>query len=868
MKRKSKFWLLLSISLAFAFLAHFFFLKELSNGRYMVGPNDGLAQMLPFKHFLYQQYTSGEWFYSHEFGLGSGTFAQLAYYFSTNMVFLVTVFFVWLMELLSIIGSPDILFWAQAGVFVSVFRMTLILMITTAVFRYFKLGFLPSLAGAMIYASSVMYYRHASFWEFFADAYLWIPLLVLGIEKIIREKQPMWFILALSLTLLTNFYFGYMSCLFVAIYVLLRWIIRFNEDKASIFEQVKLYIPAVVLSFAIGAISFIPAVYGFLNNYRPPFEDPIELLDIGDNILFTSRTFIIPALFISFLFIPTLFRHKTFRYFAVLSLLFVVMHYIPLAASVFNGFSAPQNRFEYMGSFAIGGAIAVALSKLAELPRKQMMLSALLTAILFSIVYGYDRWQDLSPLDYRDALVVLPIMLFAFIWVSWKRPIYGIGLLTISVAATQLLVSYHYQDKHLSQAGNLTNSNKEYIEEIYQPPEQTELIHSVLDQDEDPLARLEWVVGGRSGSNNTGMVQDFPSISSYSSVLNQHLLFFYYEDLEIDMKRESVSRYSGFGDRANLYSLLGGKYILFPKDEEIHAPYGFEPFEENEHYVVYRNENMLPFARTTSTVYSEEQLNDLPAITREHAMLDGVVLENPQSTTEISGSAENLIRDVDIEAVGGTYEDGVLTITDDRGGLDLHVPSAEAEGNGDFYLSFHLLNQSESARLFRLDVNDFTTDRKSRESIYRTGINDLTIRVPKEETLSIRMREGSYEIDEFSLYSENFTTLNQAVESANDHNIEVNINGSKMDFSVENATDTEYLTIPVPYEKGWTVKVNGETRSIEKANYSFMAVSLDNGENQIKFSYLPPFFRESAIATIAGLLLTSGWYFWRRKRTR
>ncbi|MEK4563993.1 YfhO family protein [Alkalihalobacillus sp. FSL R5-0424] len=868
MKRKSTVWLLIIGSLAFAILAHFFFLKELSHGRFMVGPNDGLSQMVPFKHFLYQHYTNGEWFYSHDFGLGSGTFGQLAYYFSTNMVFLATVFFVWLMETLSFISSPDLLFWAQSSVIVSVFRMMIIILLTTAAFRTFKIGYLPAFTGALLYASSVMYYRHAAFWEFFADAYLWIPLLVLGIEKIIREKQPFWFILGLSLALINNFYFAYMSCLFVAIYVLLRWFIRSTDDRASIIEQVKYYIPSILLSFAIGAISFVPAVYGFLNNYRPPFEDPIDWVSLHDNIFFTSRTLILPALFLLFVFIKSLYKDKMFQFFAILSLLYMIMHYIPIIASVFNGFSAPQNRFEYMGSFAIGGAVAIALSKVAHMPRKQMIFSAVSTFLLFIIVYVTDRTLQLSRVGMEDFFILVPIMLLAFVWVIWKRPAYAIGLLATSVIATQLLLAYHYQDKQLSQAGNLTNANVAFITEEYQPSEQVDLIHSVLDQDNDPLARLEWVVGGRSGRNNTGMVQGFPSISSYSSVLNQHMLFFYYNDLQIDMKRESVSRYSGFGDRANLYSLLGGKYILFPKDQEIHAPYGFEPFEENESYVVYQNQNMLPSARVTSTIYSEEQMQDQPMLTREHAMLDGVILENPSDNTLSEPSNnKNFIQDVEFEAVGGSYEDGILTITEDRGGLDLQIPASISDDeDSDLYVSFHLLNQSVTAKLFKLEVNDYVTDRKSRESIYKTGVNDLTIRVPMDETVSFRMRKGSYQLDQFSIYQENYEKLDEAVERADESDLSVSIDGRKMSFTVENANSNEYLTIPVPFEKGWTANVNGEKVPVEKANFAFMAVALQDGENEITFSYYPPYFIESSAVTIAGLLLTGGWYVYRRRK--
>lgn len=78
---------LIGASLLFAVLAHAFFFYQLNNGQFMVGPNDGTAQMLPFKQFLYQQFSEGSFFYSHQFGLGGGIFSQLAYYFSTSSIF-------------------------------------------------------------------------------------------------------------------------------------------------------------------------------------------------------------------------------------------------------------------------------------------------------------------------------------------------------------------------------------------------------------------------------------------------------------------------------------------------------------------------------------------------------------------------------------------------------------------------------------------------------------------------------------------------------------------------------------------------------------------------------------------------------------
>src|SRR5690606_8268251 len=144
--------LLLLFSLLLSAIGHAVFLYQWSHGHFMVGINDGLSQMMPFKHLLYEQYTRGEFFYSFDFGLGAGTFSELAYYFSTSIVFLLTIPFVWLMDITGLIDEPEVLFWANAAVFISIIRMTFVLFITARLFMYMKLAYWPSLLGASVYA--------------------------------------------------------------------------------------------------------------------------------------------------------------------------------------------------------------------------------------------------------------------------------------------------------------------------------------------------------------------------------------------------------------------------------------------------------------------------------------------------------------------------------------------------------------------------------------------------------------------------------------------------------------------------------------------------------------------------------------------
>ena len=59
----------------------------------------------------------------------------------------------------------------------------------------------------------------------------------------------------------------------------------------------------------------------------------------------------------------------------------------------------------------------------------------------------------------------------------------------------------------------------------------------------------------------------------------------------------------------------------------------------------------------------------------------------------------------------------------------------------------------------------------------------------------------------------------------------------------------------VPYEKGWTAKVNGEPVKVEKVDYGFMAVCVPAGDSEIVFKYRAEGQTAGIIFTIIGILL-------------
>lgn len=897
------------LRIAFIFLllstaAHAVYLMEWSENRFMIGPNDGLSQMLPFKKLLYEQYTSGEFFYSPFFGLGSGTYSWLSYYFSTSIVFIITVGFFFILELLGIIGQPDILFFAHAAVFINIARLAAVLLITFLVFRYMKFKPVPAFLGASVYGLSSMYFRHAVYWEFFAGAYLWLPLLIFGAEKIFREKRAGWFLFAVALSMIDNFYFAYINFLLTGIYIVFRLFLPLEHNEIKRSSAAILFVISGVIGAGFSAVSFIPSVFAFLNNHRPAYMHEIEWWDLHDNILFTSSFVIVPAAFAVLVFAFPLFRDRKFRFFTSLVLFCILLHYSPQVASVFNGFSAPQYRWEYFISFTAGGAVAAGFSKLSWLTMKHFMAAGSFALFVYGLFALADSRLEIQPALLFSAIAI-SLLIFVLFALALKKnskkgqaAVFVVIFLVILVAGYQFAIAVadnnitiqfplflgvlgsalftfilfartvHDQSKKgmaiafiivtllslangfqyvlLVKSGNTQQVSEEYIKgEDYDDPAIRGLLAEIDKRQPDSFHRIGWMEGER---NNTPIAQDFHGLSAYSSILNEEILHFYLYELEIDMARESVSRYATLGKRANLHSLLLGNFIILPLGDES-IPANFEQIITSENYVVYENQLPLPFVRSATAVYSEETLAGQPVLMREHAMLEGVVLKNPAAEATLPSAPKELAFDVDVEEA--SFADGMLEVTGESGGIDLLLnDSIPAES--DLYITFNLVNLTPDQG-FSLSVNSYETSRKSNISVYKTFVDDLTIRIPADDTVRIRVPEGNYELTELAVYEEPYDVLRaEASQEAGDHKFEWD--GSRIVAEYSNDGNDDYIVFPVPYEIGWTARVNGEKEKVLEANYAFLAVPASPGMNEIKLTYRPPHFGKSLLITVISLL--------------
>ena len=123
-----------------------------------------------------------------------------------------------------------------------------------------------TVAISILYAMSsyTVVMQHNTMWM---DAMMLLPLLLLGLERLIRHKKPILYTVTLGVTLLANYYIGYMMCIFTAIYFFYLFLAHDSEnlnprgERRHFFSSLLRTGVYTLLGIGIAAMLLLPAYY-------------------------------------------------------------------------------------------------------------------------------------------------------------------------------------------------------------------------------------------------------------------------------------------------------------------------------------------------------------------------------------------------------------------------------------------------------------------------------------------------------------------------------------------------------------------------------------------------------------------------------
>ena len=90
---------------------------------------------------------------------------------------------------------------------------------------------------SLLYGLSSYFISYNMFIQFF-DVYMIFPLLLLGIDKIIKEKKYLLYVITLMFTIFSNYYFAYMVCIFAFLYFNYKILMNKKPLKKIIKENI------------------------------------------------------------------------------------------------------------------------------------------------------------------------------------------------------------------------------------------------------------------------------------------------------------------------------------------------------------------------------------------------------------------------------------------------------------------------------------------------------------------------------------------------------------------------------------------------------------------------------------------------------
>ncbi len=765
-------------------------------------------------------------------GLGTNYLALMAYYLASPLNFLIVLFsHTCLREVITVFLLIKI---GLAGSFFAVYLHY--------TFRRNDLSIsLFSLFYALC-AFTLGYYWNIMWFDTFAL----LPLVILGLQALVREGKYKTYIISLSLAFLFNFYIGFLCCLFVALMFFLFCIVYGVSGKQ--FLQKLLHI-AVYSAVALGMSAFltVPAFYSLGNAYSSgsSFPSTVKLYEnfldiIGNFIAFANPTAkeglpniyggMLSVLLLGvFAFAPQIKARERASCIGLLVFLIVSCN-VNMLNYIWHGFRF-SNMLPYRFSFLISFLLTVMAYRaflLLDTYDKRSYAGMALTALwaLFAACLGPQ--ENLAVLAAGILTVCYILLLFFYGRNKLSQKVFT-GLLSL------LLLAEVCGNTFVGVNTVSTTSRRDY------PPAYNE-VRELLDQrigDSYGHSRTEFA---NWYTLNTPALYGYDGVTFFSSTVNVATTRFL-EDLGV-AAWESGNRYT-YGETSPLTNGFLNLKHMIAHDGKYMDKLHWQQAGSAGAAVLLENAYYLPFGFMV-----KEAIADFTAQNGANPFLS-----QNRLFALATGINEELFAPVDIVHVGHTG------LQDGRQGYGKYSYTVKDGAKGSFkwnyampedgiLYAYAVISDDEDIKILKNNQEVYSVNRK-RPYIFCCGpfqqgeIMSLKTGAPTSRS------SGSVQVYVNML---NRAVLDKGYAVLRDESLVLTeFSGTKIAGRIM-AKEKGLLYTSLPYEKGWQAYVDGEETAISLLNGSMAMVPLEAGEHEVVFHFLPPGLRLGVGVSVLSLL--------------
>ena len=687
------------------------------------------------------------------------------------------------------------------------------------------------------------------------DVFILIPLIITGLQLLITEKKFLLYFTSLSILFIQNYYFGYMTALFLIFWYLCQISWDFKTRKSS-------FLDFVITSFLAGMASLIltlPTLFDLQTHGEKLTEvtkfqtESSWYLDLFAKQFIgsfdTTKYGAIPMIFVGLLpFILTIlfFTLKSIKFhvkliYAIFFTFLIASFYIEALDLFWQGMHTPNmflHRYAWIFSTLLIYTAAEVLNRLRELKVWNFLVSLFLVVTGFlATIYlksHYSFLTDLNILLTLEFLVVYSLLLLAVIKKFISVNLFAI-LISLFIMVEMSLNASSQMDGIAKEWGFASRSA--YNRDIPAMESFSTYIGNQFTRTE----KLETQTGNDSMKFNYNGISQFSSVRNRSASSTLDKLGFKSSGTNLNL------RYANNSILAD--SLFGIQYNI---SETPIDKYGFQDIYQKDNLTLYENQYSLPIAFASQSVYNDVKFNE-HTLDNQASFLNQLANVNFDYFSPIPYEKTENTDDL-ISVTSSSNEDAAIQ-------YQIEVPE-----NSQVYLSFTNLHFSNDKQkkvdiLVNGEKKTFTTDNVF--SFFNLGYTK------EKKTFNIHVSfpgnsQVSFESPTF--YRLDTQTLTEAIQKIKEQPVTVSTSKNKVFATYDVQQDTS-IFFTIPYDKGWSAYQNGKKIEIKQAQTGFMKVDVPKGKGTITLSFIPNGFIIGAICSFTSLLLF-GIYNHKRKSSK
>lgn len=679
------------------------------------------------------------------------------------------------------------------------------------------------------------------------DAIILLPLVVLGIDKLINENKYKLYVITLFITIVSNYYIGYMVCIFSVLYFIYKIILN---NKISL-KKIGVFIGSSAISGALSAFILIPTVLS-LSSGKAEFKlfesapeiviKPAEIiakLFIGNYSLrqITGSYpniycgVIITILFLLYFMNKNISKKERISS-GILMMVLLLSVFISTLNLIWHGFDYPVG-FEYRFSFLIS-FLAITLAYKEFISNEN--LSKIKIAIIFLLGAGSSLW--IAFIDYEGLTKMKVLITFLFFTLDVillkifnkfksKKAIIKIAIvlfvsveLLVNAYSCLILQSYAPRDyiyNYINDMQPIVNELKEEMDNFYRMEE-------VFTNTYDDSMLLNYYGITHSSSSNDSNTKEFMEKMGF----------------------KTAPSFEGYnrGGIISVDSLLGLKYQIAAVRAEKFSSYDYtennyyKRILEQGEYIVYENPFALPIAFMVNG-----DLKDIKTSNVNTFDLNNNILSSMVKSEEIVNKPLE-IKEIESNNLTSTTKEGETYYEKMNKDEDASIIfTVEASDNNPIYMFLkselyeNKINNYNQISVTINDLKEFSQFDSGNYNVEYIGTYDEG----DEIKIKVDLQREQFSLKELQVYSCDVSKFEEIYNNLNENTITNTVyKDGYINGDITVTEDKTLLYTSIPYDEGWSVTVDGTEVEYIKILDGLIGVELNEGNHNIEFKYKTP----------------------------